>query len=160
MEKKRFRDLYNQYAKRLYNYALWLTRNTEASEDIIQCAFVKVWQHSSAPRSENEIEPWLYAVVRNKCLDFFRKCSRFSRFRLRFARETATVSADSPEKKFVWEMMSSLGEEERSILYLHFRAGYAYKEIASLMESNENAVRVRAFRALSKLRKKFVKENL
>ena len=160
MEKKRFTNLYNTYSKRLYNYALWMTHNVEASEDIIQSVFIKVWQHTAVPRQENEVEPWLYAITRNKCLDYFRKCSRFTRFRLRFAHETVPEAFNNAENKFPWDMLGALHEEERSILYLHMRAGYSYKEIAKMFASNENAIRIRAFRAISKLRKVLIKEHV
>ncbi len=158
MEQKRFNEIYDIYSRKLYNYALWLTRNKDAASDIIQVAFVKLWRREKAFIHEKELEGWLYTVTRNACMDFFRKCSRFASFRLKYARETALFTEEPKETKSIWNMLDTLKEKERTILFLHFRTGYSYKKIADVVDMQESAVRVTAFRALEKLRKKCAKE--
>jgi RNA polymerase sigma-70 factor (ECF subfamily) len=153
VDKRRFRDIYDEYSKRLYNYALWMTRNKEAAGDIIQDTFVKVWKQPTVPQRDRELEAWLYMIARNTCMDFFRKCSRFSRFRLKYAHETPQYTNSNAEGKLAWEILGRLGEKDRTILHLHLRAGYSYKEIGESLGLTENNVRVKAFRALGKLRK-------
>jgi RNA polymerase sigma-70 factor (ECF subfamily) len=160
VDSSRFNDLYSTYARRIYNYVLWMTRNREATEDIVQSLFMKIWGRPSLPRQQREVEAWMYAVARNQCMDFFRKCSRMTRLRVQYARETPLYGDERIENRIAWESLGGLSDEERSLLYLHLRAGYSYREIAEILDSNENAVRVRAFRALAKLRKRYIKENL
>jgi RNA polymerase sigma-70 factor (ECF subfamily) len=158
VHKKRFAELYDTYAGRLYNYALWMTRNKEASEDILQNVFIKIWKQPRVPSGERELEAWLYKVTHNTCLDFFRKSSRFSRFRLRYARETRVYGHGKAENRFVWEILGKVGETERTILYLHLKEGYSYREIGETLGLTETNVRVKAFRALGKLRAFCAKE--
>ena len=158
MERKKFNEVYDIYSRRLYNYALWLTRNKDACNDIIQAVFIKVWYKKKVFSTENELEAWLYKVTRNACMDFFRKCTRYTRFRLRYKHETPLCTTESNEKKSVWNMLDTLKEKERTVLYLHFRSGYSYKKIAEVLVTKESAVRVTAFRALEKLRNKCAKD--
>ena len=160
MERKKFNEIYDTYSKRLYNYALWLTRNTDACNDIIQAVFIKVWNQKKVFSIENELEAWLYKVTRNACMDFFRRCSRYTRFRLRYKHETPICNTESDENKSVWNMLDSLKERERTVLYLHFKSGYSYKKIAEVLVIKESAVRVTAFRAMEKLRHKCAKDFL
>ncbi|MFP4418282.1 MAG: RNA polymerase sigma factor [Fibrobacterota bacterium] len=157
MDKSQFRELYDHSAKKVYNFVLWMVRNREACEDIVQMAFTKAWQ-SDAPRDLNQAESWLLRISRNLCIDFFRRQSRSVRFRLQYKNEIPLYSAAGQEKKFIWELLDKLKEEERSILFLHLRMGHGYKEVAEIVGSSEAAVRVKAFRALKKLRKSLTKE--
>jgi len=158
VEQKQFNEMYDLYSKKLYNYALWLTRNKDATSDIIQVVFIKLWRQEKAFHHDREVEAWLYTVTRNACMDFFRKCSRFTSFRLKFARETTLYTEEPKENRSVWDKLDILKEKERTILFLHFRTGYSYNKIAEVIDMNESAVRVTAFRALEKLRKKCAKE--
>jgi RNA polymerase sigma-70 factor (ECF subfamily) len=158
VEKTKFNGLYDLFAKRLYNYALWLARNKQTAEDIVQAVFIKVWAQPSVPQNEREQEAWLFTIARNQCLDHFRARTRLTRLRTHYARESQPEFYEDTDSRHLWDMLESCNDEERSILYLHLRAGYSYREIAQMQGIQENAVRVRAFRALEKLRKRYIKE--
>jgi RNA polymerase sigma-70 factor (ECF subfamily) len=160
VDRSKFKDLFEAYAKKVYNYTLWLVRDKEASDDIVQSVFIKLWNKTWQPKDDKEIVWWLYMVARNECMDFFRKQSRFARFQNVFDRESQASSTPEEvvERKFIWQKLGTLGEQDRTIIYLHIREGYSYKEIAENMSMTENAVRVKAFRALARLRKEFVEE--
>ena len=160
MERKKFNEIYDTYSRKLYNYALWLTRNKDSCNDILQVVFVKLWNQKKVFSIDNELEAWLYTVTRNACMDFFRKCARHTRFRLRYSHETPLYETEPDENKSVWDVLDRLKEKERTILFLHFRVGYSYKIIAEVLPMKESAVRVTAFRALEKLRKKCAKDFL
>jgi RNA polymerase sigma-70 factor (ECF subfamily) len=158
VEQKKFLDIYNTYSKKLNTYALWLTRSQDASNDILQTVFIKIWNRDSMVLSGEELESYMYTMTRNACMDFFRKCSRFTSFRLRYVRETPMYTEQPGDQKSVWNMLDILNEQERTIVFLHFRNGFSYRTIAPVVNMNETAVRVTAFRALARLRKKCRKD--
>lgn len=159
MVESEFKKLYNDYGQRLYSFIIWLTHNRSASDDIMQNVFINIWKCQSVPVSEIELQRWLFTVARNACLDHFRKVTRFSRFRTYYQNEYYQPSSD-PDAHFTWNELSELPEKERSILYLHLKIGYTYKEIGDMLEMSENLVRVRAFRALKKLRDNLTKKEI
>jgi RNA polymerase sigma-70 factor (ECF subfamily) len=156
VDERQFRDLYHQYAGRLYTYALWITRNRDSSQDIIQSIFVKLWQYDELALEGKALDAWLYRITRNACIDFFRKCARNFKLRLRYSREFTRYGAETAEQKSVWDALDMVSEKERAILFLFFHAGYSHKEIAGMLNMQETNVRVISFRALEKLRKKYV----
>lgn len=160
MNKKKFNDLYENYSQRLYGYIMWLTKNKQAAEDVTQATFIKIWKQDSVPSGENELESWLYTVARNATIDFFRKCARFTNFRLKYSHEMNTIEeeGEEPFSQNVWEVLDQCNEKEKSILYLHFKKGHTFKEVAHIMDMKESAVRVSSMRALEKLRKKCGKD--
>jgi RNA polymerase sigma-70 factor (ECF subfamily) len=150
-----FNRIYAAYSRPLYNYALWMTGNRLASDDVLQNLFVKVWQGGSLPPDEAACRAWLYTVCRNACLDHFRAQSRGARLRSAYAAERPSSTPADAGEKLIWRQLADLEEEERSVIYLHIRIGWTYADIAQLLKLTENNVRVKAFRALRKLRKAY-----
>jgi RNA polymerase sigma factor (sigma-70 family) len=151
MRAEEFRSIYEHYSRKIYSYVLWMTRNRAASDDILQSVFLKVWKNGGGPSIEEDRTRWMYAVARNACLDFFRSFNRYSRFRIRYLRESETSCRDE-HSKFLWELLENVSETDRGILYLHLKMGYRYEEIGRILSMSPGHVRVRAFRALKHLR--------
>jgi len=151
MDNETLTTLYAAHAKSLYNYILWMTRNTEASKDILQTVFIRLWKSENAPRDGDDVRRWLFTAAKNACYDTFRSHARFSRLRSHYTAEFVRIDAD-PHDGFFWDMLSELSETERCILYLHLKAGYSYAEIGRIVELSENNVRVKVCRAIKRLR--------
>jgi RNA polymerase sigma factor (sigma-70 family) len=120
-----FTALYRKYGERLYNYIRWVTGNAPASDDILQTVLLRLWQHEGGPANEREREAWLFTVALNACRDEFRTQSRRSRFLERLAPESFGPD-DSTASSEIWETLKQLSDSDRSILYLHIKAGYSY----------------------------------
>ena len=116
MEDRQFREVYDTYARPLYNYALWMTGNRQASDDILQRVFIKAWRLSPVPEHPAQLRAWLYTVCRNSCLDHFRRAARSVRFRARYAREHASYTPPHTGEKGVWDMLLALEESERAVI--------------------------------------------
>jgi RNA polymerase sigma factor (sigma-70 family) len=151
MDNDTLKSLYNAHAKTLYNYILWMTRNTESSQDILQTVFIRLWKSDDAPAGEEDIRRWLFAMAKNACYDSFRSHARSSRLRAHYTAEFHSTDTD-PHDGFFWDMLSELSETERCILYLHLKAGYSYAEIGRIVELSESNVRVKVCRAIKRLR--------
>lgn len=153
MVQQEFRRVYDSYSRKLYNYALWTTQNEQASQDILQTVFLKLWKQTKLPGTPQELEAWLFRVTRTTCLDFFRARKRRAALHTRAAQEQGVAQRQhGPDPHFNWEVLKPLSPDDRTIIYLHIKMGYNYKEIGTMMNLEENAVRVRAFRALRRLR--------
>ncbi|MBN1307898.1 MAG: RNA polymerase sigma factor [Chitinispirillaceae bacterium] len=159
MNEHEFKNLYHDHGRNLYNFILWITVNRSICEDILQEVFVKLWRCETVPAEPDELRRWLLTVTRRTCLDFLRKSSRFARLRHKYQTERRESPSD-PDAPFLWEKLENLPEMERSILYLHLKIGHTYREIADMFDLTENRVRVRAFRALKRLRETLTKKEL
>lgn len=76
-DQQAFKELYDLTSAHLYGVALRYLRTASTAEDILQEAYINVWQQAgtyaatlSAPMT------WLISVVRNKALDHLRKFKR------------------------------------------------------------------------------------
>lgn len=66
-------DSHKRYA---YAVAFRLLHNTENAEDVVQEAFIRVWNNLQAYRSEVKFTTWLYKIVINLCYDRMKMESR------------------------------------------------------------------------------------
>jgi RNA polymerase sigma-70 factor (ECF subfamily) len=93
----------------------------------------------------------MFAIARNACIDYFRSSARFTNMQKNYQFELENTE-EEPDNSEIWKELSKLSEIDRQILYLHIKEGYGYKEIGTMLDMNENQIRVKAFRALKKLR--------
>jgi len=69
-DQRAFAELYRLTASHLFGVALRIVRDRAVAEEILQEAFVNVWNHAgSYAAARSRPLTWLTAVVRNRCLD-------------------------------------------------------------------------------------------
>jgi len=68
-----FTQLVRRYKWGLYNFALHHIRTTHSvAEDIVQETFVRVVQNATSFKHDARFSTWIYAIVRNLCIDHYR----------------------------------------------------------------------------------------
>ena len=69
-----FGEFYSLTSPHLYGVALRILRTPSAAEEILQEAYVNVWQHAgSYEAAKSQPLTWLTTIVRNRCLDQVRR---------------------------------------------------------------------------------------
>ena len=152
----KFRDMYEAHGGSIYNYLLWMTKDAETSRDILQTVFIRAWEAKTLPGNEDALKRWLFTTARNAFFDSYRSRGRLSRLRVRYSRETYETPPEPPGGLFR-EMLAECTDNERSILYLHLKAGYSYAEIGGILALSESNVRVKACRAIKRLRELYIR---
>ena len=151
-------ELYDRYYKNVYGYFVRMTRDTDASRDLTQDVFMKVIRYCQSWKDDRVFAHWLFRIARNILVDYFRGAQRF--YSLNDGPEiTGQDQADSVRAMeagesldFLLEAMAKLPPGYRELIELSRFQGFSYKEIAETIASNENAVKVRTFRAIQKLK--------
>lgn len=69
---KAFRMLYDRYVVALRYFAAKYVDDEAAIEDVVQDAFVALWEKRTEFRVENAVKSYLYKAVRNDCLNLIR----------------------------------------------------------------------------------------
>lgn len=68
-----FEVLFDELYPKLYNYILKMSNNHDVAEDIVQNAFIKLWERKNTANSELSIENYLITICRNEYFHFLRK---------------------------------------------------------------------------------------
>ena len=147
-----FQSSFKQYYRQLCIYALHFVENAGAAEDIVQDAFVGLWQRKDDIR---DVKSYLYASVRNGCLTFLKK-QRQSMEGL-----SSSMLEDLPDEGLedrseiearMWSAIDSLPERRRQVLLMSKRDGMKYEDIAYHLGISVHTVRNHISKALEGLR--------
>jgi RNA polymerase sigma factor (sigma-70 family) len=150
---------------KLFRLAKRLLEDPEEAQDIVQEAFIRLWNRREKLDEYRSVEALAVVTTRNLCLDKL-KARKFPVERLEELRsdpaEPATGNsgelADLAEK--IREIIRTLPEQMKTVMQLRDIEGYDFEEIADILEMNENAVRVNLSRARKKVREILVKNKL
>lgn len=141
----RFTRLFDEQHPRIFRYLDRLSGDPELAADLAQEAFVRLHRRRSLP---DRPEAWLITVA----LNLFRnsRSMRSRRRRLLTIGRATRVHSDPPSTpaktadaveatKRVRSALESLTDRDRSLLLLRAE-GYAYRDIATVLELNESSV--------------------
>jgi RNA polymerase sigma-70 factor (ECF subfamily) len=120
--------LYREHAPALRLYARqW----SPGDEDLVQDAFVKLAQQSSAPQ---QVVPWLYRVVRNGALAAFRGEARRRRRQHQASAAEAWFAAaeDHLDGREATRLLAELPLDQREVVVARIWGGLTFEEVAQL----------------------------
>lgn len=150
---------YDEYADALFRYCFFRIHNRERAKELVQETFTRTWEHIRSGNAIENLRAFLYKVMRNLIIDESRKNISVSLDALREEgfepsrgmREQEEIDA-AVDLKQALLLMEKLGEKYKEVLMLRYIEGFTPKEIAELLDENENAVYVRLHRGLKELR--------
>jgi RNA polymerase sigma factor (sigma-70 family) len=131
------RALYERESRRLLGVALRIVRDRDAAHDVLQDAFLQIWQRASTyQRALGSARGWLYTVVRHRALDALRRGGReFAAGDDLEAIADARASEDSAllpqaDAAALERCLDALEERRRECIVWAFVEGYTQEQIA------------------------------
>lgn len=146
-QSNRLEDVIPAYENTLYRAALAILGDPQEAEDVVQEAFLRLWEKAPELESPAHQRSWLLKVTVNGCKSRLR-----SPWRRRTAPLLESYPAADPEEQAVLEVIQSLPPKDRAVLHLYYYEGYQTAEIAAMTGWREGTVRSRLARARDKLR--------
>jgi RNA polymerase sigma-70 factor, ECF subfamily len=155
-----FTILFNKYKKRIYNYALKMLNDQMYADDIVQNVFIKLFENLGNIYNKQSIQFWLFKTTRNEILTLFR--NRGIKKLYTNAVDLEEVEIESPQSvsdeienkelnKLILNELNKMDEDYREVFVLREYSGLSYKEVASVLEIDEDLVKSRLYKARQKL---------
>ncbi len=153
-----FAKLYDAYVDELYRFIFYRVADQQTAEDLTSQLFLKAWdsldryQYRGSP-----LKAWLIQIARNLVIDHYRTRKETEPLEPdALARpDPAANVAKEVERKLEGEWLRAklrqLTEEQREVLTLKFIHGFSTKEIATVMEKRQGAIRALQMRGLQAL---------
>ena len=147
--------LYQQSSAAVYGFALSILKNKQDAEDVLQDAFIQIWNAAGSYTPNGKPLAWIFTITRNLALMRIREQSRT----VAIAPESwQSIFADEPavnpeDRLMLASLLGTLSDEERQIVILHAMTGLKHREIAELLNLRLPTVLSTYNRALKKLRK-------
>ena len=157
-ETKVFEELYSEHSQALYNFAFYKSGNSAKSEDLVQEAFIKMWDNC-AKIIFTKAKSFLFTVVNNLFLNQVAHQKVVLNYNLNSRKEATNESPEflMEEKEFMEKLqnaISDLKDGQREVFLLSRIDKKTYKEIAEMLSISVKAVEKRMHLALVQLRKK------
>lgn len=130
------------------------------ADDIVQDVFIKLFENLNNIHNKQSIQFWLFKTARNEMMGFLRntKNKKFITEAVDiedFEIENKTSLADEIEntelKKLILNELEIMNEDFSEVFILKEYSGLSYKEIASLLDIDEELVKSRLYKARQKL---------
>lgn len=137
-----------EFSNMLYRIAYQNLLNIEDAEDIIQDVFLELLQYKKPFHDQEHLKAWLIRVTINKCINLKKRHFRHREIPL----EDHDIAFNNEERELIYEI-GMLPRDERNIIYLYYYEGYSIKEIAVILNRNQNTINSKLTRARKKLKK-------
>jgi RNA polymerase sigma-70 factor (ECF subfamily) len=147
-DEKAFRAFYDAYFNHLSAFIYKLCKSTEATEEIIQDVFVKLWVRRHSLSQMGSPEAYIFSMARNKTIDYLRRLVRDTHFMELLTGQLLTDSNDTEEqlnakdlRELIEEALSGLSEQKKRIFQLSKEEGLSHDQIAEVMHLSKSTVK-------------------
>ncbi|MDR2388592.1 MAG: sigma-70 family RNA polymerase sigma factor [Tannerellaceae bacterium] len=165
-ENKRIDTLYRMYVRDLFSYALNLGFDRDTSMDAIHDVFCKICADKKLPEKIANPRFYLLRAMKNRLLDLYKLRKEIPGlspetlaeeipFTVQVTMEDRLIEQEEQEKirLKVEQLLGTLTDRQREIIYLRYTLDCDYEEIAQLMHITLPGCRKLFHNAIVKLRK-------
>lgn len=157
--------IYEQTINSAYFVAQTHACNISYINDILQDSYIRVFEHLDTLHDYTKLQSWINAIVRNKALDYNRKCKEWTFSDLISDGDEEWDTEDEngkfiPEKevdyvetrKIMMQIISALPSDQRICVYMRYYDQLSVNEIAQELQCNSETVKSRIRYAKKKLK--------
>lgn len=175
-------QLYARYASALTRHVRSIVHDDEASADLVQEIFVRVWQRAEQWSAPGSVKAWLYKIATNLALNHLRSRRRQPQQPLEppveyqstegWQQEAETrvpgrlidAAALQPEallteaerKRQLWQIVDELPLDKREIFHLVYEAELDLRSVADALEIPEGTVKSRLYHGKRQLTRRWI----
>ncbi|MEH0156396.1 sigma-70 family RNA polymerase sigma factor [Limibacter armeniacum] len=138
-----FVHIYNTYVNQLFNYGIRFTQDRDLVKDCLQDFFIYLRNSRSRLGDTNAIKLYLYKAFRRRLVDYLTSIQKAqakneTAFAFELQSETShevkLIDSQLKESQLsrLNEVLKSLSEREREVIYYFYYEGLSYQEIAEI----------------------------
>jgi RNA polymerase sigma factor (sigma-70 family) len=156
-----FAQLHLALFEGLYNYAYKLLSDEALADDAVQELFIKLWQKRSSIGEIEKVKPFFFTALRRQILNQLRsikskqlKINATPEPGIEFSQEEIIIKKedDTGLKEKILQILNTLPERQREVIYLHFFENMPLAQVAEVMAINYQSVQNLKQRALQNMR--------
>lgn len=153
-------EVFRRYSGKMLSVCLRYSRHHMEAEDILQDAFIKVFDNIDKFQHKGSFEGWIRRIVVNTALKNYQKSSYKKE---RIGLETYEDQPLAPEalstlsEQELLKLISKLPDGYRQVFNLYVIEGYSHKEIAEMLSIGESTSRSQLVKARNILKTQVLK---
>lgn len=151
-----FCTLLDLYQQRLYWHIRKIVITHENADDVLQNTFLKIYQGIANFKQQSSLHTWMYRIAYNESVRFLKK-----------EQKNTTISLSNAENKSLNNLISDpffdgneaqlklqkvllkLSEKQRYVFQMKYYDDLKFREIASILNSNESTVKTQYYTAVN-----------
>jgi len=150
--------LYEEYAPFLYGVALRYTKTEEDAQDVLQDAFIRIFDTMEQYEGKGSLRAWMRRIVANQAFELLKHQSKatfvnYDDYEESIADESI-VESDKLTHKILLDFIKELPQKYQTVFNLCVIDGYSYSEAAEKLKNTEAKCRIHLFRARNILKGK------
>ncbi len=143
-----FDTIFALFKDRLFRVALNYVKSAEDADEVVQDAFVKLWEGRNLLLSVSNPENYLLTIVRNKAIDRLRKMAADQKLRAKVWEGMQTLVCETESNLFaeegntiVQQAVNKMSPQLRTIFKLSREEGLSHDQIAHQLQISKNTVK-------------------
>lgn len=155
-----FAVLVNRYKDMVFTLAYKMIKNREQAEEVCQDAFVKTFRSLDKFKAESKFSTWLYKITYNSCLDHLKKYKSINSMvsfedlsdgQLRAMENILDYIDQTERNQKIQQCLDLMAGQEAFLLILYYFDDLSIEEMAKVLKTNSNNVKIKLFRSRKKL---------
>lgn len=148
-----FEKLYIKYNKLVYGIAFSILKNKEASEDVVQSVFSKLYEMDKSKMPDNKEASWLYTLTKNEAVTFLRKKDNNIDLESIYNIEDKDNEINNIIDQVEFNrLIHGLNDKEKQIISLKILANLSFDEIGKLLGESTNTIKWRYYKSINTLK--------
>lgn len=172
-----FDELVRHFQPRVFGIIRSILRGSNDVEDLAQQVFTKVYFGLEKFNFQSSVATWIHKITVNECYDHLRRqkvrkvailadlsedeSARVENFDWAATEGALNLEGQIALRELTDKLLARLSPEDRILLVLKEVRGYSIREVAAILELNENTAKIRLFRArqalLAAMKRRLVK---
>lgn len=151
-------EIYVLYSKKIFLFLLSKTNNELLAEELTQETFFQAIQCIDRFKGDSSVLTWLCGIAKNVWLKYLRKHQELLTAEDEVSEiEDKNEINDQWEQKEILQLIHSMNEPMREVMYLRLISNLSFSEIGEIIGKTENWTRVTFFRGKQKIVKEILK---
>jgi RNA polymerase sigma-70 factor (ECF subfamily) len=160
--------LYRQFSSVMMAVCIRYAQNQDEAEDILQEAFLKIFQNINTYRNEGSFEGWMKRIIINHALNYYRR-NRKMPFLEDIAhinerdiqdQDESAISHIPVSAEQLVVLIQKLPPGYRMVFNMYVFEEYSHREISQALNISENTSKTQLLKARKMLRRKLTEFNL
>ena len=166
--KRAFDKLYAQYCDGMYSICLRYTKNEDEAADILQDAFIKIYEKRHLFDPQYSIGAWIKRIVMNEAINHYRVNKRFELIEDdHYFDESSNefensfeIHEDTSLKETLAQLIEELPAGYQAVFKMYVLDNLTHKEIAEYLKVSENTSKTQLSKARKMLKAKLEEKNI
>ena len=153
-----FTVLYDRYSDKVYRKCISFTKEREEAKDLMHDVFLKLFFQLAKFDAKSRFSTWLYSVVYNHCVEYYRKESKKISQELdddlNYSNEEEDEESElaSYRSNNLKKAMEKISAEEKALLLMKYQDSFSLKEMMEVFNISESALKMRLARARQRVK--------